>query len=87
VATSVGGLPRVLKDQVNGRLVAPGDAEAVAGAVCDLVRDEAVAGRLAAEGQDTARGFTRGAQIRALNSFLDRCFPGKLPPQRDGGAP
>jgi len=87
VATSVGGVPRVLTDRVNGRLVEPGDAEAVARAVCDLVRDEAVAGRLAAEGQDTARGFTRGAQIRALNSFLDRCFPGKLPPQRDGGAP
>jgi glycosyltransferase involved in cell wall biosynthesis len=86
VATSVGGVPRVLKNQVNGRLVAPGDAEAVARAVCDLVRDEASAGRLAAEGQKTARGFTRDAQIRALNAFLDRSFPGRLPPVRDGGA-
>jgi len=85
VATSVGGVPRVLKDQINGRLVAPGDAEAFARAVCDLIRDEAEAGRLAAAGQTTARGFTRGAQIRGLNAFLDRCFPGKLPPLADGG--
>jgi len=85
VATSVGGVPRVLKDHANGRLVAPGDAEAVARAACDLVRDEATASRLAVEGQSTARAFTRGAQIHALNAFLDRCFPGKLPPVGDGG--
>jgi len=85
VATSVGGVPRVLHDQLNGRLVAPGSAEAVARAVCDLLRDETVADRLAVEGQRTARSFTRSAQIRALNLFLDRCYPGRLPPVRDGG--
>jgi len=84
VATSVGGVPRVLEDRVNGRLVTPGDAAAVARAVCDLVRDETVADRLATEGQRTARRFTRSAQIRALNLFLDRCYPGRLPPVRDG---
>jgi glycosyltransferase involved in cell wall biosynthesis len=82
-ATAVGGVPRVLKDGVNGRLVAPGDAEAFAQAVTALARDETVAARLALEGQKTARAFTRRAQIRALNDFLDRCFPGALPRVND----
>jgi len=85
VATSVGGVPRVLRDGVDGRLVAAGDAEAVAGAVVDLLRNETAAAQLASEGQATARRFTRSAQILALNAFLDRCFPGALPPVRDGG--
>ena len=79
VATSVGGVPRVLRDGINGRLVAPGDAEALAAAVTELVRDDSAAARLAAAGHATARGFTRSSQIRALNEFFDRCFPGKLP--------
>ena len=87
VATSVGGVPRVLRDGVNGRLVAPGSAEAFADAVTALVRDEAAAAGLAVQGLKTARGFTRTAQIRALNAFLDGCFPGALPPVREHGAP
>ncbi len=79
VATSVGGVPRVLRDGINGRLVAPGDADALAGAVTSLLRDDSASARLAAAGHATAREFTRSSQIRALNEFLDRCFPGKLP--------
>jgi len=80
VATSVGGVPRVLRDGVNGRLVAPGNAEALANAVAALLGDPSAAARLANAGHTTARGFTRSSQIHALNAFLDRCFPGKLPP-------
>jgi glycosyltransferase involved in cell wall biosynthesis len=83
VATSVGGVPRIIRDGVNGRLVPPGDPEAFAGAVTALLGDAPGAARLAAAGHDTARGFTRSSQIRALNAFLDRCFPGKLPPVVD----
>ena len=80
VATSVGGVPRVLRDGINGRLVAPGDPEALADAVTSLLGDPSTSDRLAAAGHATARGFTRSSQIGALNEFLDRCFPGKLPP-------
>ena len=80
VATSVGGVPRVLKDGVNGRLVAPGDPEGLAAALIALLCDGSASTRLAAAGHATARGFTRSSQIRALNEFLDRSFPGKLPP-------
>ena len=84
VATSVGGVPRVVRDGINGRLVAAGDPEALAGAVTALLDDASAAARLAAAGHSTARGFTRSSQIRALNVFLDRCFPGKLPPVVEG---
>jgi glycosyltransferase involved in cell wall biosynthesis len=83
-ATTVGGIPRIVRDGVNGRLVAPGDPEAFAGAVTALLGDAPASAQLAAAGHETARRFTRSSQIRALNAFLDRCFPGKLPPVVDG---
>jgi glycosyltransferase involved in cell wall biosynthesis len=86
VATAVGGVPRVLRDGVNGRLVAPGNPEALAGALTALLGDAPGAARLAAAGHETARRFTRSSQIGELNAFLDRCFPGKLPPVVDGVA-
>jgi glycosyltransferase involved in cell wall biosynthesis len=78
-ATAVGGVPRVVRDRVNGRIVAPGDAAAFAGAVAELLSDPAESTRLAAAGLATARGYTRTAQIESLNRFLDTCFPGMLP--------
>lgn len=85
VATAVGGVPRVVKDGQNGRLVAAGDAVALAEALLSLLRDGPGAARLGAEGMDTARRFTRSTQVRALNDFLDRCFPGRLPIASNGG--
>jgi len=78
-ATGVGGVPRVVRDRVNGRVVAAGDAAAFAGAVVDLLSDDAEATRLASAALATARGYTRTAQIEGLNRFLDECFPGQLP--------
>ena len=41
VATSVGGVPEVMRDGVDGWLVEPGDAEAIARRVLDLLKDPA----------------------------------------------
>ncbi len=49
VATRVGGTPDLLGDGARGVLVAPGDATAIAAAVCDALRgDGAVQARVAA---------------------------------------
>jgi glycosyltransferase involved in cell wall biosynthesis len=49
VATRVGGTPDLLGDGARGALVAPGDAAAIASAVCDALRgDGAVQARMAA---------------------------------------
>jgi glycosyltransferase involved in cell wall biosynthesis len=46
VATAVGGIPDLLKDGETGLLVADGDAEAMAAAVCRLVEDSPLCERL-----------------------------------------
>jgi glycosyltransferase involved in cell wall biosynthesis len=46
IATTVGGIPGVLRDGVEGRLVPPGDPSALAAAVCELLARPAVADQL-----------------------------------------
>jgi glycosyltransferase involved in cell wall biosynthesis/O-antigen ligase len=46
VATSVGGISGALEDGVNGRLVRPGDAEGLATAILELLREPALAARM-----------------------------------------
>ena len=51
VATSVSGVPELVEDGVTGRLVPPGDAEALADALIDIQRDPAGAAWLADAGR------------------------------------
>jgi colanic acid/amylovoran biosynthesis glycosyltransferase len=51
VATAVSGVPELVEDGVTGRLVPPGDADALADALVDLQRDPALAARLTAAGR------------------------------------
>jgi glycosyltransferase involved in cell wall biosynthesis len=56
VATSCGALHEVLGDAA--RLVGPGDVDALAGALEDLVLDKVARGELAAKGLERASGYT-----------------------------
>jgi glycosyltransferase involved in cell wall biosynthesis len=58
VATDVGGVPDLVEDGITGHLVRSGDAEALAAAVTDLLRDP---GR--------RRTFGRAARARVLPAF------------------
>jgi len=49
VATAVGGVPELIEHGVTGLLVPPGDPEALARAIIDLAKDEALRERLASE--------------------------------------
>ncbi len=51
VATAVSGVPELVEDGVTGRLVPPGDDEALADALSDLQCDPALAARLAEAGR------------------------------------
>ena len=54
VAANVGGIPDLLTDEETGLLVADDDDEAMAEAIERLIRDEDLAGRLSANGQQLA---------------------------------
>ena len=49
IATRVGGVPELVRDEENGLLVAAGDTEAVADAISRLVRDAGLRDRLASK--------------------------------------
>jgi len=50
VATEAGGIPEIVEDGVNGRLVPPRDARALARAIVDALKDEPLRRRMGAAG-------------------------------------
>jgi L-malate glycosyltransferase len=50
VATEAGGIPEIVEDGVNGRLVPPRDARALARAIVDALKDEPLRNRMGAAG-------------------------------------
>jgi glycosyltransferase involved in cell wall biosynthesis len=53
VASAVGGIPEVIQDRVNGRLVPPGDDVALADACLELASDREFAGAIGARARQT----------------------------------
>jgi glycosyltransferase involved in cell wall biosynthesis/O-antigen/teichoic acid export membrane protein/O-antigen ligase len=81
VATAVGGVPELIRDQESGILVPPGDTEALARAVVGLLGDEATAGRIGAAGRAVVQdGYT----IERAASRLLKVLRG-LAQRGDGG--
>lgn len=58
VSTRVGGVPHIVRDGVSALLVAAGDHEAMAEALLRVLRDEALAARLAAAGRAEVQQYT-----------------------------
>lgn len=58
VATSVGGVPELVRDGSDGILVRPGDTRGLADAVVLLLRDGDLRERMAASGRKRARSFS-----------------------------
>ena len=76
IAFAVGGLPEVVTDGINGRLVPPGDCEAFANAVTETLRDP---GRRFAY----ARGAASSAQCFGIEAHVQRlidCYRMTLAP-------
>ncbi len=73
VATAVGATPEVLRDGVDGLLVPPGDAEALASAIRRLTEDRALALRLATSARRRATTrYSRAAMVRRFEAFYTR---------------
>jgi glycosyltransferase involved in cell wall biosynthesis len=70
VASDVGGIPEVVTDAVDGRLVPPGDSAALAGAVVALLRDPDLRRRLGEAGRRTvADRFSIDAHVRRIEEI------------------
>lgn len=57
VATRVGCLPEIVENRQNGLLVPPAEVEALAGAICELLRNESLARTLATNALNRVRQF------------------------------
>lgn len=66
VAFAAGGLPEVVADGINGRLVPPGDCEAFAAAVIETLRDPGRRFSYARGAASSAEHFGVGAHVRRL---------------------
>jgi len=76
VATAVGGTPEAVADGVNGFLVPPGDAAAIANKVGELLRNPALGQRFGAAGRELMREqFTFSAQAAAYLRLLHTLKP------------
>jgi glycosyltransferase involved in cell wall biosynthesis len=51
VASEVGGIPEIIRDNVDGRLVPPGDSDALAGAIASLIDDPQLRAKLGRAGR------------------------------------
>jgi glycosyltransferase involved in cell wall biosynthesis len=71
VATTVGGIPEVVQDHVNGLLVPPRDADKLAAAILELVRDPKLASRLGRSAPAAAESF---CDLEARAAELDSIF-------------
>jgi glycosyltransferase involved in cell wall biosynthesis len=65
VATSVGGVPQQVRDGLEGRIVAPGDPAALAGALIELAQDETLRARMAAAAQRRSSEYDIRRAVRA----------------------
>lgn len=75
VATTVGGIPDLIADDVNGQLVPPQDPIALAAALDRLFKEPDTSARLAAAARATAEGFSWGILQHKLETALTRWAP------------
>ncbi len=71
VSTRVGGVPELIQDGINGRLVPPDDSAALAAALVDLIRDPGLRHTFGRAGQGrVARLFDSSASLDVLAGFF-----------------
>lgn len=77
VATRVGGVPEIVDDEVDGRLVPPADSQALADAIADLLQTPSQLMSLAGNGRDKViRRFRFEEMVRSYEAVYERLSTG-----------
>ena len=69
VATNVGGIPEIIRNEVTGILVAPGDALSLGNAICRILEDTQLSSRLTANARVFASQYSIENVVGELESF------------------
>jgi len=81
VASAAGQLPDIISDGCDGRLVPPGDADALVQALRELAGNASLRHKLAQAGRDTIRkNYTWGHTARIVLGALERAQSSRLAP-------
>jgi glycosyltransferase involved in cell wall biosynthesis len=88
VATAIGGIPEVVTDEQTGLLVPPADPGRLAAALCRILTDPALAGRLGEAGRRHATRFGFDTMMRGYEAVYQQVLQGEkyLGPSRNSHA-
>ena len=75
ISTKVGGIPTIIKDGINGLLIEPKSASAIANAIERLISDPTLRIKLIHEGFKTVEGFTVEKVTADMIEILKQEFP------------
>jgi glycosyltransferase involved in cell wall biosynthesis len=79
VATRSGGIPEIITDGESGRLVESADPSALANGIIELLQQPALAGKMAAQGQEAVRRrFSIDAMVDQYVQVYERILSGGL---------
>ena len=76
IASAVGGISDVVEHEVNGLLVPPGDAQALAGALLRLIHDRSLRSRLGSAARATSERLDWRLLAARLDEIYDRALHG-----------
>ena len=78
VATAVGGTPEIVKNQITGSLVPPGNAAALAESIADLLRDREKRHKMGKTGKENVLAhFSYSSQTSQYAELFDRLTVGR----------
>jgi glycosyltransferase involved in cell wall biosynthesis len=77
VASRIGGIADLVNDGVNGFLVPPADAEALADRILFLVEHPETGRRMAAKAAETAAAYGAAAMVRKIEALYTDLLPGR----------
>jgi glycosyltransferase involved in cell wall biosynthesis len=85
VATNVGGVPDVIRDQVDGLIVSPGDVASLAASLVRLAKDESMRTAMAAAGRSRVeRAFSADVVLPKLEGLYASIGSKRVMPQDAG---